>query len=109
MNGELAGRLRTRVIIERREDARNAIGAANGDWITMRNAWVEIAPESIGPLAVADARAAMERWTVTMRFEATLPAIGDRILWAGRRLRVRSVAADPRTPDRLSLSTEEER
>lgn len=109
MNGELAGRLRTRVVIERRENARDAIGAASGDWVTMRSAWVEIAPESIGPLAVADARAAMGRWAVTMRFEAPLPAIGDRILWAGRKLRVRSVVADPRTPDQLSLSTEEER
>ena len=44
-----------------------------------------------------------------MRFEAPLPAIGDRILWAGRKLRVRSVAADPRTPDQLTLNTEEER
>jgi len=109
MRAELAGRLRTRVIIERREDARDAIGAATGDWITMRSAWVEIAPESIGPLAVADARSAMPRWTVTMRFEAPLPAIGDRVLWAARTLRVRSVIADPRTPDQLTLSTEEER
>jgi head-tail adaptor len=109
MNAELSGRLRTRVIVERRENGRDAIGAANGDWITMRGAWVEIAPEAIGPIAVADARAAMPRWEVTMRFEAPLPAIGDRLLWDGRTLRVRAVIADPRAPDRLTLSTEEER
>lgn len=107
--GSLAGRLRTRVIIERREDARDVLGAASGDWIMMRSAWVEIAPEGTGPIGEADARAAMVRWTVTMRFEAPLPAIGDRILWAGRKLRVRSVMADPRVPDQLTLSTEEER
>lgn len=109
MTAELAGRLRTRVIIERRENGRDAIGAANGDWITMRNAWVEIAPETVGPIAQADARSAMPRWTVTMRFEAPLPTIGDRMLWSGRKLRVRAVIADPRTSDRLTLSMEEER
>lgn len=109
MKAELAGRLRTRVIIERRENGRDAIGAANGDWITMRSAWVEIAPEAIGPIGQGDARSAMPRWAVTMRFEAPLPAIGDRLLWNGRKLRVRAVIADPRSPDRLTLSTEEER
>jgi head-tail adaptor len=109
MRGELSGRLRCRVIIERREDARDVLGAASGDWITMRSAWVEIAPEAVGPISEAGAKAAMGRWTVTMRFEAPLPAIGDRLLWAGRTLRVRSVIADPRTPDQLTLSTEEMR
>lgn len=109
VRGELSGRLRTRVIIERREDARDALGAASGDWIVMRSAWVEIAPESIGPIAEADAPAAMPRWTVTMRSEAPPAAIGDRVLWGGRRLRVRSIGADPRAPDELRLSTEEER
>jgi head-tail adaptor len=109
MKGALAGRLRTRVIIERREDARDVLGAASGDWITMRSAWVEIAPDLIGPIAEADAKAAMPRWAVTMRAEAPLPTIGDRVLWAGRRLRVRSLMADPRAPDQLTLGTEEER
>lgn len=109
VRGELSGRLRCRVIIEPREDARDVLGAASGDWITMRSAWVEIAPEGTGPIGEADARAAMPRWTVTMRDEAPLPTVGDRVLWGGRRLRVRSVGADPRVPDELRLSTEEER
>lgn len=109
MRAELSGRLRTRVIIERRETARDALGGASGDWVMMRNAWVEMAPEAIGPIAEAGARAAMPRWSVTMRFEAPLPTIGDRVLWGGRTLRVRSVTTDPREPDRLTLSTEEER
>ncbi len=109
MRAALSGRLRTRVIIERREAARDTLGAASGDWMTMRNAWVEIAPEAIGPIAEAGAQAAMPRWRVEMRFEAPLPTIGDRVLWGGRTLRVRSVMTDPREPDRLTLSTEEER
>lgn len=109
MRGELSGRLRTRVIIERREDARDVLGAASGDWIVMRSAWAEIAPEGAGPIAEAEARAAMPRWMVTMRSEAPVPTIGDRVLWAGRRLRVRSVGTDPRAPDAVRLSTEEER
>lgn len=109
MRAELSGRLRTRVIIERRESARDAIGAASGDWVTMRSAWAEIAPEGSGPIAQADAAAAMPRWSVTMRFEAPLPAIGDRLVWGGRKLRVRAVIADPREPDWLTLSTEEQR
>jgi head-tail adaptor len=109
MSGELAGRLRERVTIVRREDARDVLGAASGDWVTLRNAWVEIAPDAIGASAQADVRSAMPRWTVTMRGEAPLPAIGDRVLWAGRTLMVRSVTADPRRPDELRLGTEEER
>lgn len=109
VRGELSGRLRTRVIVERREDARDALGAASGDWITTRSAWAEIVPEGAGPIGQADARAAMPRWMVTMRAEAPLPTIGDRVLWAGRTLRVLSVGADPRAPDELRLSTEEER
>jgi head-tail adaptor len=109
MMAELSGRLRTRVIIERRESGRDAIGAASGDWVTVRNAWVESAPEGMGPIAQADVAAAMPRWSVTMRFEVPLPAIGDRVLWGGRKLRVRAVIADPRAPDRLTLSTEEQR
>lgn len=109
MMGELSGRLRTRVIIARRQAARDMLGGASGDWVTMRNAWVEIAPEAIGPIAEAGAQAAMPRWSVTMRFEAPLPIVGDRVLWGVRTLRVRSVMTDPREPDRLTLSTEEER
>lgn len=109
MRAELSGRLRTRVVIERRESARDAIGAANGDWVTMRSAWAEIAPEGLGAVAQADAASAMPRWSVTIRFEAPVPAVGDRVLWGGRTLRVRAVIADPRTPDRLTLSTEEQR
>lgn len=109
MSGTLAGRLRERVTIERRATARDALGGANGGWSPLRSGWAGIEPDREGAAVSGEALSAMPRWTVVMRREAPMPELGDRIGWQGRRLRVRAVAWDPRTPDRIAIDTEEER
>lgn len=105
--GELTGRLRERVTIERREAGRDAIGGATGEWRAVGDAWAAIEPDGKSALVEADAIRARVRWAVTLRSGADL-IIDDRIIWRGTPLRVRSVTRDPRTPDRIDAEAEEE-
>lgn len=104
---ELAGWLRERIAIERRDPARDAAGGAAGDWTAVGQAWAALEPAGRVAAVEADALRARLRWTVTVRSETDL-RIDDRIVWRRARLRVRSVVPDPRTPDRLVVATEEE-
>ena len=106
--GELTGRLRSRIAIERRDAARDPLGGASGDWIPIGHAWAELAPDGTGDPVAGDARGMMPRWRVTLRTGSDV-AIGDRILWRGRRLRVRRRIEDPAVPDRFTINAEEER
>lgn len=108
MSGELAGRLRSRVAIERRGTERDGIGGAAGGWITIGQAWAGLLPDGTGNVTAADARSAAPRWQVTLRAGADV-TIGDRLLWRGRRLRVRRLSEDPAAPDRIVLDTQEDR
>lgn len=109
MSAALAGRLRERVSIERRDSGRDPLGGMNGGWSLVRQGWAAIEPASHGATASGEALAAMPRWTVVMRNAPPLARIGDRIGWGERRLRVRAIAYDPRAPDRIAIETEEER
>lgn len=108
MSGELAGRLRSRVAIQRRAADRDTIGGATGDWVTIGQAWAGLAPDGTGDVAAADARRAAPRWQVTLRAGADV-TIGDRLIWRGRKLRVRRLSEDPAQPDRIMLDTQEDR
>lgn len=106
--GELTGRLRSRVTIERREPLRDALGGASGEWGAIGNAWAELVPDGTGAAQVGDARSMAPRWRVTLR-AGPVVAIGDRLVWRGRRLRVRQRIEDPGLPDRITINAEEER
>ena len=106
--GELAGRLRERVTIARAADDRDALGAADGAWVTVATLWTAVAADGAGEAAVGEAVSVAARFRVTIRAGvAVLP--GDRIDWAGRLLRVRSVAEAPELRDRIVLMAEEVR
>jgi head-tail adaptor len=107
MSGELAGTLRERVEVQRRDGARDAIGGAVGDWVSLGTAWAAIEFDRAGAGVAADAADASPWWRVTMR--ARDISVGDRMLWGGRVLAVRSVERDPRFPDRLRARAEEAR
>ena len=107
MSGELAGALRERVELQRRDDARDTIGGAVGDWVSLGMAWAAIEYERAGAGVAGDAADASPWWRVTMR--ALDVSVGDRMLWIGRVLAVRSVERDPRFPDRLRARVEEAR
>lgn len=104
---ELAGRLRERIRIERREAARDAAGGATGEWQVVADSWAAIEPGGGSVTIVGDAIRGRLRWTVTVRSETDL-AVDDRIVWRKARLRVRRVTPDPREPDRTIAETEEE-
>lgn len=107
MSGELAGALRERVELQRRDGARDAIGGAVGDWVPLGMAWAAIEFDRAGAGVVADVADARPWWRVTMRARDIL--VGDRMLWGGRMLAVRSVERDPRFPDRVRVRAEEAR
>jgi head-tail adaptor len=106
--GGLAGRLRSRVAIERRDPVRDALGGASGLWLPIGNAWAELVPDGSGDVVAGDARGMAPRWRVTLRTGADI-ATGDRLVWRGRRLRVRKRSEDPASPDRITINAEEER
>lgn len=108
MSGELSGRLRNRVAIERRSPSRDAVGGADGTWVTIGHAWAGIMQEGGGATVVADARSSAARWLVTLRAGADV-TVGDRLIWRGRRMRVRRRSEDPALPDRFTVDVEEER
>lgn len=104
---ELAGRLSERIVIERRDPARDAAGGATGAWTEVGRAWAALEPAANGAVVEGEGLRARLRWTVTLRGEADV-RIDDRLIWRGNRLRVRRVIADPRAPDRLVAESEEE-
>ena len=105
---ELAGALRERVQIERRGEARDALGGATGGWIALGSAWAAVEYERPGPGTAAGAREDRPLWRVTMRARSDV-AVGDRLVWAGKQLGVRSVERDPRWRELLILRAEEMR
>lgn len=108
MSGELAGVLRERVTLLRRDAARDALGGASGEWAAIGEAWAAIVPDGAGGAVSGDAPDAPQRWRVTLR--APTPAtIGDRLGWGARGLRVRGRSDDPAMPDRVTLLVEEVR
>jgi head-tail adaptor len=106
--GELAGRLRERVTVERRAATRDALGGAIGDWIAEAVVAAAIVPARAGAAVVADAASGLDGWAVTVRSEADV-RVGDRLVWRERRLSVVRATRDPTTPDRLEIFSEEER
>ncbi|MDB5685368.1 MAG: hypothetical protein JWM75_3066 [Sphingomonas bacterium] len=108
MSAELAGRLRERITIERRETTRDAVGGTSGGWTPIGEWWAAVAPDGSGDIVAADRRTAAARWRITLRTGADL-RIGDRLTWRGTRMRVRRRIDDPAQPDRITVETEEER
>jgi head-tail adaptor len=105
---ELAGALRERVELQRRGSGRDALGGAAGAWELLGVTWAAIEYERAGAGTVAGAADDGPFWRVTMRARGDV-AVGDRLLWNGRVLGVRSVERDPLRPDRLRLRAEERR
>lgn len=109
MSRGFAGAMRERIAIERRGSARDALGGAVGGWDLVRQAWAGVIPARPGVDVKAVALDALPHWIVTMRNEGAAVMPGDHVVWRGRRLMVRRIGQDPRTPDRVVLGTEEQR
>jgi head-tail adaptor len=107
-SGELAGRLRELVTIQRRGPERDALAGAEGEWAAIGDVWAALEPSGTGDPQAGDAWSAMPRWRATVRSGADV-MVGDRIVWRGRMIVVRHYAADPAKPDRIMLIAEEMR
>jgi head-tail adaptor len=108
MNGEFAGSLRERVVIEQRLSDRDMLAGASGKYSYAGEAWAALSPLVASNLTLADAISAMPRWQVIMRKrEGIDPRV--RLTWRGKYLAVRSVTSDPREPAQMILICEEVR
>lgn len=105
---EFAGTLRERIAIERQVDLRTAGGLQQPGWEPVANCFAAIVPEGAGQEAEAMALSAMPRFRVTIRQRDGV-AVGQRILWGGRKMLVRQRIDDPKLPDRILLRCEEMR
>ena len=104
---ELSGRLRERIAIERLDIARDELGGSGNDWAADGEVWAALTPDGRAGDQRGQAADAMPRWRVTMRPRAI--GLDHRLIRGDRRMRVRAVLADPRTPDRIVIEAEEER
>lgn len=106
MSGELAGRLRERVVLWREAGERDALGTSGG-WSEVGLVWAEVRPAGRGGEFAGETRAGLPLWRVTMRARDVRP--GDRIERVMRSLVVREATVDPAAPDRIVAIAEEER
>jgi head-tail adaptor len=94
-----AGILRERVVIERRTETRDALGASDEDWTVIDVVWASARPVGSGPDFVGGAGASFPMWRLTLR-----PCdirVGDRVERVTNRIEVREVIVDPTLPDRV--------
>jgi head-tail adaptor len=103
MQGELAGRMTERVVLERWQDARDVHGLAVGEWQMVETREAAVMAERVPDAGVAgDALHAVARWRVVLRAPAEV-GLRWRLWWRGERLAVLSVLRDPAFPDRVEL------
>lgn len=108
MGGEIAGRLKQRIRIERRVHAPDGAGGSHEIWRPVGEHWAEMRPvDSLNMSAVvADTRVTARRWRVLMRAGIEV-ALGMRLRWQGLDLRVTGIDRDPQMPDRITVVAEE--
>jgi head-tail adaptor len=105
---EFAGTLRERIIVERPTSVRNAMGLQEPGWEEVCRCLASIALESVGAEREGQALSAMPRYRVAIRRRDGI-ALDQRVSWNGRKLMVRQLLDDPRTPDRIAMRCEEVR
>lgn len=108
MTEEFAGALRERVSIERRLGDRDVWAGARGRWAYDGAAWAAVSPLMPGDGVSADAVSILPRWQVKMRKREGIGS-ASRLVWRGKFLGVRAVISDPRQPEQMLLTCEEQR
>ena len=108
MNGEFAGALRERIIIEKRLGSRDVRAGATGRYAYDGAVWASVMPLISGTLTQAESLSALPRWRVTMRKRENIGP-WTRIWWRGRYLAVQSVMIDPAEPAQMVFIAEDVR
>jgi head-tail adaptor len=108
MGAEIAGRLKQRVRIERRDALADGAGGTFDRWELVGEYWAEMRPLETGGMSsvTGDTRVTQRRWRIFLRTGAEV-ALGMRLRWRGLDLRVMGVEADPFAPEQLLVIAEE--
>lgn len=101
----LAGRLRTRLGVERFSGAADGAGGFDGGWQPNGSLWAELSEAGEDARIEGEARVRRARWKVLAREGAI--DLTCRLRWGTRAFAVLSLTRDPATPDRLRLLVEE--
>ncbi|MEP2987656.1 MAG: head-tail adaptor protein [Parasphingorhabdus sp.] len=106
MKTEFAGVLRERIRIERLSAALDGLASGSSETELVAEFWAAIEAQGAGSEANAGSRSAMQRWRFILRqTDKILP--GDRLIWSGRNMLIRSVSEDRRLLPRTILDAEE--
>nr|WP_294849844.1 phage head closure protein [uncultured Sphingomonas sp.] len=105
---EFAGTLRERIAIEQLAAVRTPSGLQQEQWEPVARCLAAIVAETPAGEAEAMALSSAPRFRVTIRARDSV-AVGQRVVWRGRRMLVKQRIDDPRTPDRIALRCEEMR
>lgn len=106
--GEVAGALKARVDLWRRDETRDPAGQQADAWLPAGTVWARIVAEKQPGLSglVADARHHARRWRLTLRARDGLH-LGMRATWQALDLVVTGIDIDPGTPALVVLRAED--
>lgn len=88
-----AGRLRSRIAIERKQKLPDGQGGNRHKWIEIGKAWAEVLNQSGREALIAGAVQGLTTWKVTMRWRPDISAV-DRLIHQGAALNIKSIG-DP--------------
>ena len=100
-----AGRLRTRLGVERFFGVGDGIGGYEGGWTSAGQVWAELSEAGEEARIEGERRVRRARWKVLAR--AGEIDLTCRLRWGVRAFAVLSIVRDPATPDRMRLLVEE--
>ncbi|MFN3370446.1 MAG: head-tail adaptor protein [Sphingomonadaceae bacterium] len=106
--GEVAGALKARVDLWRRDPSRDPAGSQADAWLPAGTVWARIEAERPAGASdlVADARHSAQRWRLTLRARPGL-GLGMRATWRGLDLVVTGIGFDPDRPGLVLLKAED--
>lgn len=100
---DFAGTMKEKVELWHRTPARDALAGEGGDWTLAGLIWAAAEPAGYGSEAGDDGDRP-QRWEITLR--PCEVRVGDRLMRPLQWLEVKDVLADPRRPDRVTVTAE---
>ena len=108
MGAEFAGMLRERIRIERFATERDALASSSDETELIGEFWATVEAQGAAQETSAESRAAMQSWRFILRqTDQILP--GDRLIWSGRNMLIRTVSEDRRLLPKTIVEAEETR
>lgn len=105
MKDEFAGRLKTRLSLERWTGESDQAGSFQVRWTPVATIWAEMVRATQSSSTEADSRVAKLKYRATIR--AREIDLSNRIVWRSKVLSILSVNEDPSAPHKMELLLEE--